>query len=158
VKVAAAALVVVSVLVVACGTGGGDRLAALKAMPEATLLPAQSSVITDLDYPAGDGIEGPSNAETGHLAGTASTPRDVISFYNTELGKTGWKPSVWNDEPLTTESSAMSWEKDTVVLRLSFTKRGDDPRLPSAQDQARFPTIFRVVLIDHADVLGPPSS
>ena len=153
----AAALLLVCAMVAACGSGGGDALATLKAMPEAGLLPPDSTVIASLDFPAEDGFEGHSNAETGHVAGAALTASELITFYNTELAKRGWKPSRWNAEPSTTEQSAMSWEKETVVLRLSLTKSGNDPRLPSAEDQARFPTIFRVVLIDHADVLASPS-
>jgi hypothetical protein len=118
-------------------------------MPEAQLVVPGAVSIGDLDFDQTSTIEGQQNAETGHEFGLSGDASEVTSYYNHELGARGWQPTKLNAEPATTETAALAWQKGQVVFRLSFRRVGDDPRLPSASDQAHFTTIYRAVLIDH---------
>jgi len=128
----------------------------MRAMPEAQLVVPGAVSIGNLDFDQTSTIEGRQNAETGHEFGHGGDASDVTSYYNHELGTRGWQPTSLNAEPATTETAALAWQKGQVVFRLSFRKRGNDPRLPSASDQARFITIYRAVLIDHPESSPSP--
>jgi len=128
----------------------------MRAMPEAQLVVPGAVSIGNLDFDQTSTIEGRQNAETGHEFGLGGDASDVTSYYNHELGTRGWQPTSLNAEPATTETAALAWQKGQVVFRLSFRKRGNDPRFPSASDQARFITIYRAVLIDHPESLPSP--
>ena len=134
-----------------CGNQDTRPLASLRTMPEAQLVVPGAVSIGDLDFDQTSTIEGQQNAETGHEFGLSSDATEVTSYYNHELGARGWQPTNLNAEPATTETAALAWQKGQVIFRLSFRKRGDDPRLPSASDQARFATIYRAVLIDQPE-------
>ena len=139
-----------------CGNRDAGPLASLRAMPEAQLVVPGAVSIGDLDFDQTTTIEGQQNAETGHQFGLSGEARDVISYYNHELGTRGWQPTNLNAEPGTTETAALAWQQGQVVLRLSFSKKGDDPRLPSASDQHRFVTIYDAVLLDHPESTASP--
>jgi hypothetical protein len=151
VKSAVVAGLTLSLVVTGCGQQDSRPLSSLQAMPEAQLVVPGAVSIADLDFEQTSTIEGQQNAETGHEFGLSGDASEVTSYYNQELGARGWQPSNLNAEPATTETAALAWQKGQVVFRLSFRKRGNDPRLPSASDQARFTTIYRAVLIDHPE-------
>ena len=154
VKLALVAALALVLAIGGCGNRDAGPLASLRAMPEAQLAVPGAVSIGDLDFDQTTTIEGQQNAETGHQFGLSGDAGDVISYYNHELSLRGWQPTNLNAEPGTTETAALAWQKGQVVFRLSFGKRGNDPRLPSASDQARFTTIYRAELIDHPASTG----
>ena len=153
------ALVAAFALVLAIG-GCGDQasrpLLRLQAMPEAQLSFPGATILGDISLDQNASIDGQINAQSGHAFGTPGSANAVISYYNHELGTRGWQPTNLNAEPGTTETAALAWQKGQVVLRLSFSKKGDDPRLPSASDQHRFVTIYDAVLLDHPESTASP--
>lgn len=139
-----------------CGNQDSGPLVSLQAMAEAQLSFPGATSLGDLNFDQTTSIEGQQPSETGHQFGTKGSASDVISYYNQELATRGWEPTNLNAGPATTETTALAWQKGHVVLRLSFSKKGDDPRMPPSSDQARFLTIYRAVLIDHPESTASP--
>ncbi len=121
-----------------------------KHVPENQLYYPGALVLGTTFVEAGQSMEGPINAISGHLLGVTASQADVVSFYNRELSERGWTPTSLNSERSTIETAALAWQRSGVVLRLAFLMRGVDPRLPSPSVQAHYPTILRIDLIDHA--------
>ncbi|HVA75762.1 MAG TPA: hypothetical protein VNF71_14480 [Acidimicrobiales bacterium] len=142
---AAVALVVV---LTACGTDA-SQLARLQAMPENQLFYPGAVVLSSGGLNEQTTFEGTNYADSGHLLGTNASVMEVSSFYAMQLQKSGWAPTLMDAGAATTEIAAVAWAKDDAVFRLAFRRKGTDPRLPSASDQARFATIFRVDLIHY---------
>lgn len=146
-----AAALALALATAGCGSQDSRPLANLQAMPEAQLSFPGATSLGDLNFDQTTSIEGQQPAETGHEFGANASAGDITAFYNQELAARGWRPTNLYAGPATTESGALAWQKGQVVMRLSFRKKGDDPRLPSASDQARYTTIYRAVLIDQPE-------
>jgi hypothetical protein len=142
------AAVALAVVLTACGTDT-SQLARLQAMPEDHLFYPGAVVLGSGGLNEQTTIEGTNYADSGHLLGTNASVIDVSSFYVTQLQKRGWASTQKDTGKAMTEVAVAAWAKDDAVFRLAFLRKGTDPRLPAASDQARFAVIFQIDLIHY---------
>ena len=148
------AAVALAVVLTACGTDT-SQLARLQAMPEDHLFYPGAVVLSSGGLNHQVTIEGTTYAASGHELGTNASVLQVSSFYSLQLRKLGWRPTLIDAGAAPgTETSAAAWAKDDAVFRLAFLRKGTDPRLPSASDQAQFTTIFQINLEENPSPAG----
>ena len=151
---------VVGLLVAGCGLIGAGTsntpLAHVRALPEASLVPAGSVVIGTFAQDAHETVDGLQPAVYTRVYGTQEPARAVETFYAADaLPRAGWIPERYSIQPDIASWSA-SWTKGPFEMSVSILRRGADPYLPWASMEARYPTIFEVVLSAGAGASFPP--
>ncbi len=146
-------------LVAGCGALGPSPpgpLAHVRALPEASLAPPGSVLIGTSAQDAQETIDGPQPAIYSRVLGTQEAATAVETFYADRLPFAGWTPDPYFIRA-SIDAWAAAWTKGPVEMSVSILRRGTDPLLPSASMQARYPTIFQVVLSAGAGASFPPS-
>jgi hypothetical protein len=133
--------IVVALVLVSCAPERFVDRATLLADPAAKLRPPG---VVELGHFGSDRIttfEGPQAAFDGFLFGTQDAEQGVLSYYESELGRSGWQRDRMSAFRATTETVAWGWCKGRMDFRLAVEDQARAFR-PEVYRGQTFATVF----------------
>jgi hypothetical protein len=148
----AASLLVVIIALAGCAGTASDReqrLAALREMAEANLFYPGSTQLRQYSLYPDRNIDGEFGAQWGYQLGAEGEVAAIEAWYEAELTRRGWKPSITSSSiPTSSDESVRTWQKGAVIFRFSIPTR--DPQFSPIRpaDRERYEAIYEIVLIE----------